>query len=691
MLNLKFIIHHLKQFLTMTTNTILLLLTSLLTAGCLSYYQYFYNAKIKSKAHFILAFLRFISVFCVLLLLINPIISSKSLEIIKTPLVIAVDNSSSISNLKATETTTELYKKLTSNVELKDKFDIQSYRFDSEFQSTDKFDFKGKQTNLDEVAKNIKSINKNVTFPTVLITDGNQTSGNDCVYSFDSKNKVYPVIVGDTTTYLDLRISQINANKYAFSKNKFPVELFLNYSGTKAITSNFTISQGNTVLNSQAVSFSPSKKSVLISVLLPANKIGLQVYKASITSKEKEKNTYNNNFNFAVEVIDQKTEIALIASFNHPDLGALKRSIESNVQRKVTIIKPKEIYDLSKYNIAILYQPTIEFKSFFDNNKDLGTNTFIITGTKTDFNYLNQQQKDFIFKMSSQSEDYIAELKEDFNLFALDDIGFNQFPPLENPFGVITTSSNVNVLLGSTIRNINSNSPLLAFSENQGRRSAYLLGENSWKWRLQSHVDTKSYEKYDTFIDKTIQYLASNARKKSLVVTHEGFYNSGDAIEISAQYFNKNYEFDDKANLNIKIVNRKSKVKKSYDLLKSNSDFKVNLDGLEVGKYDFVVRELNSNSVYNDSFEILDFDIEKQFVNPDLAKLTQLANQTKGQLTFPDKVHLLIKSLLENEEYKSVQKSIIKKIPLIDWVWLLIILVLSLASEWFIRKYNGML
>jgi hypothetical protein len=675
----------------MTTNTVLLIFLSLLIAGAYSYYNYYYKAKIKLKIHLVLAFLRFVTVFCVLLLLINPIISNKTIEIVKTPLVIAVDNSSSISNLKATKTTADLFEKLTSNAELKEKFDIQTYRFDSDFESSDNFDFKGSQTNIDAVAKNIRSINKNLVFPTVLITDGNQTSGNDFVFSFDPNNKVYPIAVGDTATYLDLRVSQLNANKYAFHKNKFPVEIFLNYSGTKAITSNFSISQGNSVLNSQVVSFSPSKKSVVISALLPADKVGLQVYKASISSKEKEKNTYNNSYNFAVEVIDQRTEIALISSFNHPDLGALKRAIESNAQRKVTLLKPKEINDLSKYNIVILYQPTIEFKSFFEKNTDLGLNTFIVTGTKTDFNFLNQQQKDLVFKMSSQSESYIAEFQDNFNLFDLEDIGFSQFPPLENSFGIITTTSNVNVLLSSSIRNINTNSPLLAFSENQGKRTAYLLGENSWKWRLQSHVDTKSYEKYDTFIDKTIQYLATNASKKSLVVNHDGFYNSGDAIEISAQYFNKNYEFDDKANLNINVVNRKTKAKKSYDLLKSNTDFKVNLDGLEVGKYDFVVKELNSNSVYNGYFEILDFDIEKQFVNPDLAKLTQLANQTKGQLLFPDKVDLLIKSLLENEEYKSVQKSIIKKIPLIDWVWLLIILVLSLASEWFLRKYNGML
>ncbi len=675
----------------MTTNTILLIFLSLLIAGGYSYYNYFYKAKIKMKVHLVLAFLRFISVFSVLLLLINPIISNKTLEIVKTPLVIAVDNSSSISDLKATKITRDLYKKLTSNSDLKNKFDIQSYRFDSDFESADEFDFKGTQTNIDEVSKNSQSINKNTVFPTVLITDGNQTSGNDFVFSFDLKNKVYPVIVGDTTTYLDLRISQLNANKYAFYKNKFPVELFLNYSGTKAINSNFSISQGNTILNSQVISFSASKKSVVISALIPANNIGMQVFKASLSSKEKEKNTYNNNFNFAVEVIDQKTEIALISSFNHPDLGAMKRAIESNVQRKVTFLKPKEISDLKKFNIVILYQPTSEFKPFFDKNKELAINTFIITGTKTDFNFLNQQQKDLVFKMSTQSEDYSAAYKDNFNLFALEDIGFGQFSPLENPFGVVSTSSNVNVLLGATIRNIETNSPLLAFSENQGKRSAYLLGENSWKWRLQSHVNTKSYEKYDMFIDKTIQYLASNASKKALVVNHNGFYNSGEAIEISAQYFNKNYEFDDKANLNITLVNRKSKAKKSFDLLKSNSDYKVNLDGLEVGKYDFIVKELHSNSVYNGYFEILDFDIEKQFVNPDLAKLTQLANQTKGQIVFPDKVDLLIKFLLENDEYKSVQKTIVKKIPLIDWVWLLIILIISLASEWFIRKYNGML
>ena len=141
----------------MTSTTILLILLSLLLASALSFYQYFYKVKTHTRLHWILALLRFITVFGVLLLLINPILSRKTFEVIKTPLPIVVDNSSSIVDLKVNALAKELHQKLVSNSALRDKFEVQSYRFDSEFESATDFDFKGKQTNLEAVAKNIKS------------------------------------------------------------------------------------------------------------------------------------------------------------------------------------------------------------------------------------------------------------------------------------------------------------------------------------------------------------------------------------------------------------------------------------------------------------------------------------------------------------------------------------------------------
>jgi hypothetical protein len=685
----------------MNTTTILLLLISILIAAGVSFYQYLYTraqganwrSKVKSmsKVTLLLAFLRFFSIFGLLLLLINPIITRKTVETVKTPLPIVIDNSASIQDLKSDKSALEVFQKLSENAALTDKFDVQTYQFDQDFLPSDTIDFNGKQTNIDIVAKSVKNIYKNQKFPTVLISDGNQTSGEDYVFGFNPDNKVYPLVVGDTATYLDLRITQLNVNKYAFHKNKFPVEVFLNYAGTKSINTTFKITQGNSVLNEQTIAFSPSKKSATLSVLLPADKVGLQLYKATISSKEQEKNTYNNTKNFAVEVIDQKTEVALISSVSHPDLGAIKRSIESNAQRKVTILKPNQISSLTNYNILILYQPNAEFKAIFDQNETTKINTWIITGNDTDYGFLNQNQTYFNFKMSSQKEDYLASFDSQFNLFALDNIGFEQFPPLENPFGAITASGNVNILLNSTIRNIPTNQPLMAFSENQGKRTSFLFGENIWKWRANTYVDTKSFANFDIFLDKTIQYLASNNGRKSLVVNHERFYNSGEAIEITAQYFNKNYELDERARLTIAVTNTKTKQVKNYDLLRTSNAFKVNLDGLGAGNYTFSVKELNSNSSYSSSLEVLDFDIEKQFVNPDWNKLNQLANQTKGKAYLSNQVDTLIKQLLEDESYKAIQKTIVKKSPLIDWIWLLVLIALSLASEWFIRKYNGLL
>ena len=675
----------------MNTNTILLLILSVLIAAGFAYFHYLYKAKNKSNLNLFLAFLRFLTLFSIFLLLTNPTITSNTLEIQKTPLVVVMDNSSSIPFLKSDKTANEFYQKIVSNTDLQEKFDIQSYQFDTDFLPSKRFNYKGKQSHIDAVAKGLQTTFKNKTFPTVLLTDGNQTTGNDYVYSFDAANKVYPVVLGDTTQVFDLKINQLNVNQYVFHKNKFPVEGFIQYSGTQPITANFIISEGKSNLVQQTISLSPQKRTAVVQLVLPANKLGLQVLKAQITSPKEEKNKFNNSKNFAIEVLNQKTNIAIISSLNHPDIGALKRSIESNVQRKVSVFKPNTISDLKKCNVVIFYQPNSTFKAAFETAKSLGLNSFIITGTNTDFAFLNQQQNDLQFKMANQTEDYFAGFNSQFNVFALDNIGFESFPPLQNNFGTISSKGNVSILLSSTIRGINTQSPLLAFAENQGKRTAFLLGENSWKWRSQSFVDHQSFEKYDIFIDKIIQFLASNTTKKPLVVEHELVYNSGDKIEINAQYFNKNFEFDEKARLNIAIINKQTKAVTNFDLLKGSNSYKVNLDGLPAGKYNFTVTELNSKNQYSNHFEILDFDIEKQFVNPDFQKLQQLATQTQGKVYLPNQSAALIQQLLKNEDYKAIQKNVITQNTLIDWSYLLVIISFLLTTEWLVRKYNGLL
>ncbi|MFY7728020.1 MAG: hypothetical protein ACOVRN_00735, partial [Flavobacterium sp.] len=514
----------------MTATTVLLLIVAALAAFGLSFYQYLFRAKKRGTTLFFLAFLRFVTFFAVFVLLINPVVSHKDLQIAKTPLPVLLDNSQSIKELGQDSLAKLLAEKISGNKKLKDKYDVQLYTFDDAFETGKTPDFKGKQTHIDQAAQNLQQLYRNASYPVVLLSDGNQTLGNDYIYSFKENTTVYPVVLGDTTTFTDLRVGQVNVNKYAFLKNKFPVEVFLQYSGNKTVNASFSIMQGNTTLSKQTVSFSPDKKAQVVNVLLNADKVGVQTYKAVITSAEPEKNKYNNVKNFAVEVIDQRSEIALVSAINHPDLGAIKRGVETNKQRRVTILKPSEIKSLADYNLLILYQPDASFRQLLEQNKSAGLNTFTITGNSTDYNLLNQYQNLVSFRMSGQREDYLADYNNQFSLFSQEDIGFANFPPLQQPFGTVTAKEGASVLLSSRIRNVATGSPLMVFSEEGPKRSAMLFGENIWKWRVDYHVNNKTFEGFDIFLDKTVQFLTTNAKRKSLVVNHESFYNSGEPI-----------------------------------------------------------------------------------------------------------------------------------------------------------------
>jgi hypothetical protein len=100
-------------------------------------------------------------------------------------------------------------------------------------------------------------------------------------------------------------------------------------------------------------------------------KIGSIIFKASISSAEKRK-TPTITQRILCRSNRSENKIALVTAINHPDVAALKRSIESNAQRTVTI-KTKCCQLIKEYDVLILYQPNIAFKRIFEENMRLPT------------------------------------------------------------------------------------------------------------------------------------------------------------------------------------------------------------------------------------------------------------------------------------------------------------------------------
>ncbi len=677
----------------MSSQTLLYIILAGIIALLLALFQYWFSAKQKGKQWLLYTFLRFISIFSLMLLLINPKFEQVSYTNEKPNLVVAVDNSQSITYLKQDANTLNLFSNLLNNEALNDHFNLDTYTFGNDISATDSIAFSAKQTNVSAVFKELSQVYKNTTSPTIVISDGNQTYGSDYEFVSDTyEQPVYPIILGDTITYADLRIQQLNVNRYAYLKNRFPIEVILTYNGNENIISRFVVKSGNSNIYSKQVSFSKEKNSETLNFDLPANRVGVQSYVAQIIPLDTEKNKVNNNKAFAVEVIDQKTNVAIISDILHPDLGALKKSIESNEQRSVTFLKPNiNTNRLDDYQLIILYQPSRKFKPVYDAIETQNKNHFTITGTQTDWNFLGSNFGFLDKDQTNQTEDYQAVLNTGYNTFIIDDLKFNSFPPLKSSFGDIEFTVPIETILYKKIGNVDTEQSLLSTLENGHRRLAFLFGENIWKWRAQSYLNNRSFNEFDNFIGKLVQYLASNKRRNRLSVTYDSFYDGSSPIKISAQYFDKNYEFDNRGSLNVVIRDKVSNVSKTLPFILNNSNYEVDLSSLPASDYAFTVSVANEGLRQSGSFTILDFNVEQQFLNANVTKLQRLAANSNGKAYFIANTDSLVSQLVNDKRFATIQKSTKKVVPLIDWKYLLALIAMSLAIEWFMRKYNGLI
>jgi len=675
----------------MIKNDIIYILLIVIFALGIAVFQYFYKAKRTDNKRFLFAFLRFLSLFMLGVLLLNPVFKQTVITNIKPNLVVAVDNSESISFLKQETKVLDFLKELKKS-NLSDKFQIDYYSFGNAVNELqDSILFTKTQTNISTVFSSFKELYSGTNSPTLLLSDGNQTYGQDYVLSSLTYNQpVYPIVLGDSVLKSDIKIANIQHNKYTFLNNEFPVEITVNYVGNTAIKKELSIYSGNTKVYSKSIELSKKSTTRVLSFNLKAKNVGRYKYHAVITSIANEENITNNTRDFSVEVIDERTNVLLVSDIVHPDIGGIKKAIETNKQRKVTILTTNDVIDYNNYQLVVLYQPTIKFKKIFEQIDIFKKNNFTITGLQTDWSFLNRVSKNYKNSVINQSQDFSGSYNANFDLFQNEELDYSSLPPLRGFYGDVILNNTASVLLSQQISSVLTEKPLFCFFENNNRREAVLFGEGIWKWRAQSFINTQSFEKFDALIGKAVQYLASNNIRERLVLAIGDEFLLGEA-KLTAQYFDKNYVTDANEIISCKLIYQETNEGVEYDFLYKNNGYELDLTHLKSGIYSYSITTKTNKLIKKGVFEILDFNIESQFINPNVTKLGQLATNSKTKLYYISKYKQLFEELRNNEKYKITQREVITQLPLVNWKYLLGILIIVLGAEWFLRKYNGLI
>lgn len=205
---------------------------------------------------------------------------------------------------------------------------------------------------------------------------------------------------------------------------------------------------------------------------------------------------------------------------------------------------------------------------------------------------------------------------------------------------------------------------------------------------MNSFTENKTFEVFDGFISNLIQYLSSNLKNNRLDVALNQLYYANETIAIAASYLDENYNFDNRAKLWITITNEASNFIKKVPFTLLNNQFYVELTNIPSGEYTYAVSVENQKVSALGNFKIVPFEVEQQFTNSNFTKLAKLSSNTNGTIYFNGD-NTLISDLKLDERFKSIQKINVTKTPLINFKWLLGLIILSLSVEWFLRKYFG--
>lgn len=645
-----------------------------------------------------MAVFRFITITLLAFLLLSPLIKTVKRTVEKPVIVIAQDNSESLVSGKDSAFYKKQYKESLQKLVdgLSDKYDVRTFSFADkikELTSTDSINFKDKQTNISVLFDELDTRFSNRNLGAVILaTDGLYNNGSNPVYnSAKIKAPVYTIALGDTTIKKDIILLKTEHNRIVYLGNDFPLEVVINAKQLKGKSSTLTITKGTETLFTQVVNFTSDAFIQTIPVFIQAKEAGLQHYKVRLSSLPEEMTVANNSNDLFIDVLDARQKIAILADGPHPDIAAIKASIEKNQNYEVesytldNFDKPLKKYDLViLYRLPSLRNPIQKIKSEL---AEAGTPVWLFTGAtqvmRTDLSTTEIQR-------SNECEPL---LEQSFPLFTLSEEfrkGINDFPVVSCPFGNTAVSTAGNVLLYQRIGAVQTKTPMLSFNENGENKMAIFTGEGIWRWRLQDFAAHGNHNLIDELISKTVQYLSLKTDKSFFRVKGKNNYPENEAVELEAEVYNESYELINEPDVNIVITDANNK-KFPFAFTKTLNAYRLNAGVFPVGEYSYEARVKVGEKLYTQKgkFSVSALQIELTNTVADHQLLYNLSKNHGGELVYPVNMDKLVEKLQAREDVKSVSYSENKLDDLLNLKWIFFLLLALLSVEWFLRKRNG--
>lgn len=687
------------------TSFFLPLLISLPVAAVVAWWLYSgkrAKAQANRRQRTILAALRFMSMLllCIMIFDITLKISNKQQK--RPIIVLAQDNSSSIvANADSAWYRTDYIGEIDKlKQQLSGKYDVRSVVFSDKTTENEPINFSGQTTNIssvfDYVATNFYGENIGAL---IIATDGIVNQGAEPLYKAGSFSKpVYTIALGDTLPHPDLSIDRIVANRTAFRQSRFPIMVCIKGENVPFGDYQLTVSENDKILQSRTISIRTDFAYQKEIFYIDGADEGLHRYDLHIDIPENDANSQNNRRSVVVDVSGEALNVLLLQNAWHPDVSAIEQVLAKNERFKLTISNIDDFNGrLDDYALLILHQlPSAKHnvKNIIDQAEKNDLPMLFIIGNQTDIKSLQAALPSVgIERKRGDNDDAFPSLNSDFQLYRTDFDATQTalFPPLNVPYGNYRTAPTGQVLFYQKIGSVSTQRPLVYFVTTATQKIGVASGEGLWRWRLTDYASNGSHAVTDEIINKSVQYLCNNEKKDRFEVTTDDVVPMHREVLFDAVLYNRSMEPVTTADVSLELTDPAgTRIKSAFQ--PSGLGYSLNLGRKPVGLYRYTAAATLGDEVLTrrGQFMVIDESVEMSRLQADHSLLFRLADSHGGQMFSPNNIDALPETIFHNPEVAETVIVTNRLFRAIDLLSILLLVLVFLSAEWFLRKFWGM-
>ncbi|MFY0601142.1 MAG: hypothetical protein JXR03_15805 [Cyclobacteriaceae bacterium] len=636
----------------------------------------------------LLGALRMMSIFLIILLLLNPLLKLSINHTDKPIVVVALDNSESISLRSSKSGLSEIKQWIKKTQgELSGRFEFNYKDFSAS--DLDTISFNSKTTDLGDLLRDVE-----VTFEgenvgsVVLASDGVINAGplpQYRSYSFP----IYTLGLGDTIAPKDLSIKSVRNNRIAYQGNKFPIRVELQQKGFDNTPVNISIYEGGKLLERQSLELKSALSEVDFN--LEATEAGLKHLVIQITRFDDESSFANNKKDIYINVIEGKDKVLIVAPAPHPDIGAIRKVLASAANYETDIYIP----GVSEGKIEKEYDVLIEHNAFSGTRyPEVNANGIWYVLGENSIPRMNKELSFFNIQQRGKQKDNIRpQFLDSFSKFKLNAENLKameEYAPLAAPYGEYGYSGPVEVLLNQKVGSLDTGKPLMFYYDDGDLKNAITVAGGFWKWRMQEAGFNENAQLFDEIVLKTVQFLSiKEDRKRFVVRPRQSTFNESDRVFIETEVYNEIFERSYNNTIKLNLTDEEG-VSNASELVDSEVSSAFNLGRMNQGVYKYTATATVSGKVLTERGEFIvnQTQVESLNLKADHQLLRQLARKTGGKFySFNDRDKLT--DNLSDSGFKNVIRTEEEFFPLINSLWIIGVIVLLLSVEWFFRKYLG--